>query len=307
VQPITQPARPAVSARPVTIPARSRKAPPGRSELLARIGWFALYATLIVGSVVFLYPFIWMIITSLRTNNQVATSGFSIIPHGLHWNNYSTALATFDFWRYLFNSLLTTLVPIVGTVVSSSLAGFAFARMGGVRWQRLLFAIVIGTMLFPGEVVLIPQFVLFKQLGMIDTLYPLILPSFFASPFFIFLYRQYFARMPESLTEAATLDGLGWFNIWRKIYSPLARPVTAGVAVILFMSYWNNFMGPEIYVNSDKWKTLPLALSGFTQTNGTDTVHLMAATVVVTLPCVVLFFLAQKVFMGGVSYAGTDK
>jgi multiple sugar transport system permease protein len=289
---------------PLVVVAKTRGRRAGTSRAWLRLA--LIYVLLVVGSVAFLYPFLWMLAASLRTNNQIQTSGLSIWPQQFKWSNYSQALGEFDFWRYTVNSLITTLIPIVGTVVSSSMAGFAFARMN-VRGSRLAFYVVLGTMLFPGEVVMIPQFILFKQLGMIDTLYPLIVGSFFGSPFYIFMFRQFYSRLPESLTEAATLDGAGWFRMWWTIFSPLARPVSIAVAVMLFMSNWNSFMGPQIYINSNKWKTLPLGLAGFNSTYGSDKAHLMAATLVVSLPCLVLFMFSQRLFMKGAGFAGTDK
>jgi ABC-type glycerol-3-phosphate transport system permease component len=200
--------------------------------------------------------------------------------------------------------LLATLLPVAFTVISSSLVGFAFARIPAPA-AGVLFAIVLSTMLLPGEVTLIPQFILFRDLDMMDTLYPIILPSLFGSAFFIFLFRQFYLRLPEALTDAAIIDGAGWFRIWWSIYLPLSQPIIVAASVIQFMGSWNNFLTPSIYLTSPTWKTLPLALAGFSSANSTDTSLLMAASIVVVLPCIIVFFAAQKHIIGGISFTGS--
>lgn len=267
---------------------------------------FLAYIVLIAGSVAFLYPFIWMIAASLRSLEEIAKSGMNVWPQNWRWENYSKALSSFPFGRYLINSIITTLLPIIGTVFSCSLVGYAFARMK-VKGSGLLFVLVLSTMLLPGEVTMIPQFILFKKLGMLDSLYPLIVPAFFASPFYIFLFRQFYSRLPVGLEEAAIIDGCGYFKIWRTIFLPLSKPALMAVGVMVFMGSWNNFMGPLIYVNSDKWKTLTLGLAGFQGTYATATNLLMAAAVVITLPCIILFFTAQRAFMEGLTFSGSKE
>ncbi|WP_270886583.1 carbohydrate ABC transporter permease [Pedococcus sp. 5OH_020] len=259
---------------------------------------------LTIGSLVFAYPFLWMIATSLRTRQGVASGGISLWPIQWQFNNYTSGLASFPFFTYLTNSLLTTLIPVVGSVLVSSLVGFGFARIPA-RGSGLLFGIVLATMLLPQEVTLVPQFILFRSLDMMDTLYPIILPFMFGMPFFIFLFRQFYMRLPASLTDAAVVDGAGWFRIWRSIYLPLSQPILVAAAVLQFMSSWNNFLTPTIFIQSDRWKTLPMALAGFTSVNRTDTSLLMATSIIVVLPCVLIFFLAQRHIIGGISFTGT--
>lgn len=260
---------------------------------------------LIVGSVIFIYPFLWMISTSLRDRQGVASGGINLFPVQWEWSNYAQALTAFPFWQYLGSTLLTTLIPVVTMVVASSLAGFAFARIPIGRAGGVLFGIVLATMLLPSEVTLVPQFILFREFNMIDTLYPIILPVLFGGPFFIFLFRQFYLRLPESLTDAAIIDGAGWFRVWWSIYLPISQPVIVAAAVIQFMSSWNNFIGPSIYLHSNTWKTLPLALAGFTSTHGTDVSLLMAASIVIVLPCIIIFFIAQRHIIGGIAFTGS--
>jgi ABC-type glycerol-3-phosphate transport system permease component len=253
---------------------------------------------------VFAYPFLWMLATSLRTNQGVASGGISLWPIQWQWSNYSQGLASFPFWQYLTNSLLSTLIPVVGTVLVSSIVGFAFARIPA-RGSGLVFGLVLATMLLPTEVTLVPQFILFRTLDMMDTLYPIILPSLFGAPFYIFLFRQFYRRLPSSLTDAAVVDGAGWFRTWWSIYLPLSKPILVAAAVLQFMASWNNFLTPAVFITSNRWKTLPLALQGFSSVNSTATTLLMATTVVVILPCIALFFLAQRQIVGGITFTGS--
>lgn len=282
---------------------RNEEARPGRKDGTAASRYVSV-AVLTVGSVLFAYPFIWMIATALRTQQGVASAGPSLWPVQWQWSNFSSGLNSFPFWHYFENSLISTLIPVVAVVYSSSLIGFAFARIRA-RGAGVLFGVVLATLLLPQEVTIVPQFILFKNLDMMNTLYPIIVPTFFGSAFFIFLYRQFYLRLPESLTDAAVIDGAGWFRIWFSIYLPLSRPIIIATAVMQFMSYWNNFFQAAIYIQTDRWKTLPLALAGFQSVNGTDTPLLMATTLVVTLPCVVIFFFAQRHIIGGISFTGS--
>ncbi|MFE7752061.1 carbohydrate ABC transporter permease [Streptomyces sp. NPDC057428] len=287
---------------PRTRAERTARAPRARNDGTSAARYTSV-AVLIVGSVVFVYPFLWMIATALRTPEGVSSGGIALWPVQWQWSNFSDGLNSFPFWRYFRNSLLSTLVPVAAVVYSSSLVGFAFARIRA-RGSNVLFGIVLATLLLPQEVTIVPQFVLFKNLDMLNTLWPIIVPTFFGSAFFIFLFRQFYLRLPESLTDAAILDGAGWFRIWWSVYLPLSRPVLIATAVLQFMSYWNNFFHAAIFITDDKWKTLPLALAGFQSVNGTNTPLLMATTVVVTLPCVLIFFLAQRHIIGGISFSG---
>jgi multiple sugar transport system permease protein len=280
---------------------RSRRSStdPARSQVAIQV------VLLILGSAVFIYPFLWMISTSLRTDQGIAAGGVGLWPVQWQFDNYVEALSSFPFWQYLGSTVLATLIPVVTMVIGSSIAGFAFARIPIGVAGSILFAIVLATMLLPGEVTLVPQFILFREFNMIDTLYPIVLPTMFGGPFFIFLFRQFYLRLPESLTDAAIVDGASWFRIWRSIYLPLSQPVIVAAAVIQFMYSWNNFLGPSIYLHSNTWKTLPIALVGFTSTHGTDTALLMAASIVVVLPCVIIFFLAQRHIIGGIAFTGS--
>jgi multiple sugar transport system permease protein len=209
------------------------------------------------------------------------------------WDGFLNALA---------NSIVVTTLVVAGTVLSSSLVGFAFARLR-FRGRGGLFTLMLATMMLPAQVTIIPLFLLFRALGWIDTIWPLVVPAFFGSAFFIFMYRQFIAQIPESLLEAARVDGHGPLGIWWHIVLPMARPVTAICVVFTFIWVWNDFMGPLIYLHSDEQATLAIALNSFrNQYGGLEDVHLlMAASLVTMLPCILLFAAAQRHFIEGLA------
>ena len=201
----------------------------------------------------------------------------------------------------LSNSIVITVLVVIGTVLSSSLVGFAFARIN-FRGRGPLFILMLATMMLPAQVTMIPLFLVFRTMGWIDTILPLVVPAFFGSAFFIFMYRQFISQISESLIEAARIDGYGMFGIWWRIILPMCKPVTAITAIFTFIFVWNDFLGPLIYLHSDDQSTLALALNSFrNQYGGLENVHLlMAVSVVTMIPCVVLFFAAQRAFVEGI-------
>ena len=202
----------------------------------------------------------------------------------------------------LANSIVITASVVVATILSSSLVGFAFARLR-FRGRGPLFGLMLATMMLPAQVTMIPLFLLFRTLGWIDTPLPLIVPAFFGNAFFVFLYRQFIAGIPESLIEAARIDGTGLLGIWWRIVLPLCRPVSAITAVFTFIYVWNDFLAPLIYLHSDDQATLAVALNSFrNQYGGLDDVHLlMAISVLTMIPCVLLFLSASKHFIEGLA------
>ena len=270
------------------------------------------WALLLAGSAIMLFPLWWMAVVSLETPQRAgaAISGgdIALLPLDPQWRNYPDALrrmGTVEWQGFIngfANSVVVTTLVVGGTVISSSLVGLAFARTR-FRGNRIMFLAMLGTMMLPAQVTIIPLFILFRSLGWIDSLLPLVVPAFFGSAFFIFMYRQFIAQIPESLIEAARVDGHGWIGIWWRIVLPLCRPVTAICAVFTFIWTWNDFMGPLIYLHSDPQMTLPVALNSFrNQYGGLERVHLlMAASLVTMLPCIALFVAAQRSFVEGLS------
>jgi multiple sugar transport system permease protein len=281
--------------------------------------WPALLALAAVSALT-LFPLWWMAAISLETPARagaaIAGGGDGVLavwPRDPQWANYPAALARMGsrpwegFLDALANSTVITVLVTAGTILSSSLVGFAFARVR-FRGRRGLFLLMLATMMLPGQVTMIPLFLLFRWLGWIDTMLPLVVPAFFGGAFFIFMYRQFIAQIPEALVEAARVDGLGWLGIWWRIVLPLCRPVTAIVAVFTFIWTWNDFLGPLIYLQREEAMTLAVALNGFrNQYGGLEQVHLlMAASLVTMLPCILLFLAAQRQFIEGLG-AGAVK
>ena len=262
------------------------------------------YLVLSALGAVFLIPFLWMLSTSLTPAAEVMAKHRSWIPTHPQWSNYPEALTVLPFQIFLKNTLIVTVLAIIGQVASASLVAFGFARMR-FRFRDALFLLVISTMMVPPQVTLIPTFVLFAKLRWIDTLRPLIVPAFFGGgAFFIFLLRQFFLSLPSELEDAAKIDGCGPFGIFRNVALPLSKPALATVAVFSFVHHWNDFMGPLIYTQSLETKTLALGLNSFRSLHGTEYHLMMAAAVTVLIPVLVIFFIAQRYFVSGIIMSG---
>jgi len=255
---------------------------------------------------VFATPLLFMLVVSLQPEGKGFERSALDLLHERHFENYAQALVRMGgFGRFLWNTILITVLSIAGQLLTCSLAGYAFARVP-FRGRDTLFLLVLATMLLPDQVTAIPRFLLFRQLGLVDTYYPLVLPTVLGgAPFFIFLFRQYFLALPAELSDAARVDGCGHPQIWWRIMLPLARPMLVTVGIFTFLATWNDFWAPLIYLVSPENKTLTLALASFTRTYDTAVEHLMAASAVVLLPCVFVYFLAQRLFLRGVAVAAS--
>jgi ABC-type glycerol-3-phosphate transport system permease component len=219
-------------------------------------------------------------------------------------SNYVSAyLASGHRWTYVFNSAYLVVLTVMGQVLSCSMVAYAFARL---NWpgRDALFVILLATMMLPGQVTMVPVFVVFKHLGLYNTLAALWAPSFLGSAFFIFMLRQFMKTIPAELEDAAKIDGCGFFGIYWRIILPLMRPALAAVAIFTFMATWNDFMGPLIYINDQRLYPLSLGLFEFRTEHGADYGMLMAASTLMTLPVVALFFVAQRYFIEGVTLTG---
>jgi len=200
------------------------------------------------------------------------------------------------------NTVVVTTLSVLGLILSCSLVGYAFARLR-FRGRDTTFIVMLSTLMLPPQVTMIPMFILFRSFGWVDTILPLVVPMFFGQPFYIFLFRQFFAQVPEALVEAARIDGCGQLRVWWTIMLPMCRPVIAITAVFTFIFAWNDFLGPLIYLHSEEQQTLAVALNSFKSQYGDfrQSHWLMAASVVTMIPCIVLFFVAQRQFVGGLS------
>jgi len=266
------------------------------------------HVVLVLMCLPFAMPLVWMVTTSLKTENQIRTGDKEIsidvlMPNPVRWDNYPEALQAVPFGTYLQNTLLLCVLNVIGAVLSSAVIAYGFARLE-FPGRDALFIIMIATMALPAQVTMIPIFALFRKLGMYGTLAPLFVRSFFGNPFFVFLLRQFFRTIPNDLTEAARIDGAGEWKIFWKVMLPLARPALAVVALFQFLRTWNDFFGPLLYVNDPSRYTLAYGLQQFVSSFDTKWALLMAASCVFTIPIIILFFLAQKTFIQGISTTG---
>ena len=259
-------------------------------------------ALLVIVALFFLVPFAWLVSMSLKPEAQVFSTSLIWIPHPVMWSNYLGAINEFPFVRYFINTMIVCTFVVIGSTASSSFVAYGFAR---VQWpgRDLLFIVVLATLILPVQVVLIPQFLLFRSLGWVNTYLPLIVPTFFGNAFFIFLFRQFYLGLPSELADAARIDGCNELNIYLRIILPLSRPVLATAAIFSFIGAWSDFLGPLIYLNDASKYTLSI---GVQQVIGQSPhwTQLMAVGVVMTLPILVLFFFVQRTFIQGISFSG---
>ena len=263
-----------------------------------------VYALLTLGALSFLFPLFWMISTSVKTDPQIFAYPPKWIPEPVRLLNYLDALAYFPFWLYLRNSVFVTVLVVIGQVLSAAFVAYGFSRL---RWpgRDALFLVVLATMMIPGQITMIPQFILFTRLGWVDTFLPLIVPSFFGGGAFnIFLFRQFYRTIPRDYNDAARIDGCSELRIFWQIVLPQAKPAVATASIFAFLWTWNDFMGPVIYLHSPDKFTLPIGLRAFQQQTGTEWGMLMAASLVVMLPVIAIFFAAQRYFIQGMSMSG---
>jgi ABC-type glycerol-3-phosphate transport system permease component len=266
----------------------------------------ATQIVLLAGSLVVLAPVAWMISMSLKDVNHLFDFPPQWVPDPVRWENYVRALTAMPFGRYFLNTIYVTVMSGLGSVGSSLVISYGFARLR-FPGRDQLFLLVIATMMLPYQVTMIPSFILFRYLGWVNTFLPLFVPFFFGRPFFIFLLRQFFLSIPKELDEAARIDGCSSLGILVRVLLPQVKPALAALAILSFMWAWDDFMHPLIYINSSEKWTLTLALNGFQSPldPGQPVIHLMmAASVVVAIPPVVVFFLAQRFFIEGVVISG---
>lgn len=255
---------------------------------------------LLPGAALFLFPAFWMLVSSFEEVSQILQFPPTFIPAPWTLDGYSKGLTALPFGRYFLNTLEIAALASIGGVLSSSLAGFAFARLK-VPGANVLFMLVLSGLMLPFAVVMIPQYILFRSLGWVDTYLPLILPSWFGLPFLIFLFRQFFATISEEVFEAGRIDGCGYPRLFWQIALPLSLPVVATAFIFHFQFAWNDFLAPLIYLNSNAKLTLSLALASFQGScNCTAWNQFMAASLVVALVPILLFFFGQRYLVSGI-------
>jgi multiple sugar transport system permease protein len=271
-----------------------------------------VYVTLVILSIPPLMPLLWMISTSLKDDAQIytkegsSTAAFSLIgmiPHPPVWENYPKSLESMPFFVYLRNTLFLCLMTVIGSVMSSAVVSYGFARIK-FKGSGVLFALMLATMALPGQVTMIPIFSLFRSLGWYGTYLPLIVPAFFGAPFFIFLLTQFFKTLPMEFAESAKVDGANDWTIFTRLILPLSKPALATCALFSFLGTWNDFLGPLLYLSNPGKYTLAYGLQQFLSNYYVNWMQLMAAATMFTIPIVILFFFAQKTFIQGIATTG---
>jgi multiple sugar transport system permease protein len=280
-----------------------------RRRLLSRLGGgLVFYVVALILSVFFMGPFVWTLLSSLKSPQEIITYPPTLFPEVWRFSNYARAWTMVPFLSFYTNSVIVTVLAVVGQTFSATLVAYGFARFR-FPGRGVLFALVLATLIVPWEVTIVPSFLLFKWLGWLDSLWPLIVPHWFGGgPFFIFLLRQFFLTIPREFDEAAKIDGANSFRILWEILAPLCRPALTTVAIFAFLNHWNEFIQPLIFLNSPDKFTVSLGLRYFQSTPGDPgepKEHLlMAGTVIGAVPCVVLFFAAQRYFVRGIVLSG---
>lgn len=261
---------------------------------------------LISVSLVLLAPLGWMLSTSLKPMEEIVRFPPTLIPETVEWENYLHTVQAFPFFRYMRNTLLITVFVVAGNVLSNSFIAYGFAKIN-FPGKNILFALVLATMMVPGFVTMIPQYILFTRIGWVGTYLPLIVPSFFGSAFFIFLMRQFYMSVSNELIEAAKIDGANHLYIWSRLMLPLTKPALITVGIMSFNGAWNDFLGPLLYITREERYTLQIGLQSFQNQSTTQWNYLMAGATLVMIPTVLLFFFAQKYFISGMDLTGGTK
>ena len=282
----------------------------GIQKALAWIRAGTKYTILISLAISFLIPFYWMVSSALKNDSQVYTLPPVLIPNPAFWSNFYNAWNLNNFNLFLFNTVFKYCIPVtIGTVLSSAMVAYGFSR---IQWRgrEVVFFLCVATMMIPFQVTMVPLFIVFKNLGWINTYLPLVIPAFFGSPYFIFLLRQFFRTIPTELSDAAYIDGATEFDILFKIMLPLAKPALAVVGLFTFMGAWNDYLGPLIYLNQEEQYTLAVGVDSLRRSISQTGIHesaypyLMAISTLVTLPIMFIFFFAQRTFIEGITLTG---
>ncbi len=266
-----------------------------------------IYSVLFLGALISIVPFLWMLITSLKTGNYSLAITIDSLFRDLNFRNYKIIWEKIPLIIYTKNSIFISILTILGTVFSSSFVAYAFSILNW-KYRDKVFLFIIFTMMIPLQVTMIPVFVIYKQLGWLNSFKPLIVPAFLGGGAFnIFLFRQFFLNIPREIIDAAKMDGLNHFQIYYAIVLPMAKSVVATVSIITFMFTWNDFMGPLIYL-SDKLKgTLALGIMLFVGQNQTEWGQVMALSILMIAPVILVFILFQKYFISGLMFGGSKQ
>lgn len=268
-----------------------------------RISQLTVYAILILGASFCLLPLFWLVRSSMMSSLQIFEMPPRWIPSPFRFQNYVEALTTIDFFRFFRNTLTITIGCLAGALISSSLGAYSYARL---NWpgKKFFFGLLLSSMMLPSAVTLIPTFIGWKLVDLINTYFPLILPVWFGTAFDIFLLRQFYTSIPRDMDEAAYVDGAGPWTVYSRIIIPLSKPPLIVIGLFSFMNSWNDFMGPLVYLNEESKFTMALGLQMFQSLHSAQWHLLMAASTVVILPVIVVFFIGQRYFIEGITLTG---
>lgn len=267
-----------------------------KQELLVKIARYVMMCVFVIPMIL---PLFWMISTSLKEGNLVFTNPPQWFPKTFKWSNYADAIVQTHFWKRFGNTLFIAVVSVVGQILSNMCVGYAIARVK-FPGRKVWFYLIIGTMMLPSVVTLIPVYKVWSALGFVNTFLPLIIPPFLAGSFYTFLVRQFMMTIPKSYDEAATLDGAGRLQILVRVIAPMCKPCMATIAVMTFQGAWNDYLGPMLYLIKDDLWTLSITISRLMGSNyGIEWNVCMAADVLYLIPIVIVFFCAQDFFMQG--------
>lgn len=289
-----------MSERELTAPPQNLTVAAGRFFPPRPFARILTFTVLTLGALVILIPFVWAISASLTPRELIFAFPPRWFPQPLQWDNYAQALTTLPFGRYALNTLLIIFFVEIGTLLSCSLVAFGFARIEFPA-RNLLFVLMLGSMMIPEQVTIVPLYQLFRQLGWVNTYLPLIVPSFFGTPLYIFLLRQFFRALPRELEDAARIDGAGWLRVFWSIDLPLARPGLAVIGVFTFLQAWTNFFYPLIFLHSTDQSTLALGLAYYMGSNIQPWELIMPITVLMMVVPALVFFIVQREFFSGLS------
>ncbi|WP_114856546.1 carbohydrate ABC transporter permease [Brachybacterium sp. YJGR34] len=290
--------RVAAAPPPATSPARRPLSWPRVAESIAKHG------ILIAFSCAFLMPFFWMVTGAFKTQADIGTFPVTWFPETITTGNFTYGLEAFPIVRYFLNTVVISVLSMIGAAFSSAMVGYGVSR---IRWigRNAVFTLLIATMMIPFYVTMIPLFTVYREIGWTGTILPLVVPTFFGVPFFIFLMRQFFLGIPESLSDAARVDGASELRIFAQVILPLCKPALAAVMLFQFLASWSDLLGPLLYLTDSSQYTLSLGLTFFQGAEGESaTGPLMAVSTLTLIPVIILFFFAQKTFIQGITMSG---
>jgi multiple sugar transport system permease protein len=290
-----------VASRDVAVALAAREA--SRRRILHAIGRFFLYVVVVIGAIIFTFPFFWMVSASVKPPYDVMKLPPVWIPDHLELSNYVRPFQELPFGTFFQNTVIITLLGMTGVIASSSSVAFAFARMR-FPGRDPFFVAMLATIMLPYPVIMIPSYVLYTRLGFVNTFLPLLLPEWLASPFVVFLLRQYMMTIPIEMDDAARIDGCGWFGLFTRIILPLSAPALGVAAIYSFTFHWNNFLEPLLYLNHVELFTVPLGMALLNSRYTVDFGATMAIASISLIPVLVVFFTAQRHFIQGIVVSG---